>query len=65
MEKASSGQLESAEKSQKSTLSSGKHEPLVQSFLIGLLCIGCLAAALHQEHGEVRRERLSGKLPHH
>jgi hypothetical protein len=23
------------------------------------------AAALHQKHGEVRGERLSGKLPHH
>jgi hypothetical protein len=31
----------------------------------GLLCIGSRAAALHQKHGEVRGERLSGKLPHH
>jgi hypothetical protein len=30
-----------------------------------LLCIGSLAAALHQKHGEVRGARLSGKLPHH
>jgi hypothetical protein len=39
--------------------------PLSKSSLGRLLCIGSLAAALHQEHGEVRGERLSGKLPHH
>ncbi len=37
----------------------------LKSSLISLLCGGSLATALHQEHGEVRGERLSGKLPHH
>jgi hypothetical protein len=35
------------------------------SSLSRLLCGGSLATALHQEHGEVRGERLCGKLPHH
>jgi hypothetical protein len=38
----------------------------LKSSLSKLLCIVPLAAALHhQEHGEVRGERLSAKLPHH
>ena len=37
----------------------------LKSSLSRLLCGGSLATALHQEHGEVRGERLSGKLPHH
>jgi hypothetical protein len=36
-----------------------------KSSLSRLLCIGSRAAALHQKYGEVRGERLSGKLPHH
>jgi hypothetical protein len=37
----------------------------LKSSLSRLLCIGSPAAALYQKHGEVRGERLSGKLPHH
>ncbi len=38
---------------------------LYQIFLSTLVCSGSLPAALHQKYGEVRGERLSGKLPHH
>jgi hypothetical protein len=37
----------------------------LKSSLSMLRCIGSHAAALHQKHGEVGGERLSGKLPHH
>jgi hypothetical protein len=47
----------------------GDTQPVFSGFLKSslsrLLCIGSPAAALHQKHGEVRGERLSGKLPHH
>jgi hypothetical protein len=39
---------------------------LAQIFIEYILrCSGSPAATLQQEHGEVRGERLSGKLPHH
>src|ERR1700757_1700301 len=37
----------------------------IKSSLSRLLCIGSFAAAFHQKQGEVRGERLGGKLPHH
>jgi len=43
----------------------GKPGPGNWKALSRLLRIGASAAALHQKHGEVRGERLSGKLPHH